>query len=76
VLGCRDAGYFLVATHPCTVEGDFCTCRDYLYRLSRNGGLSSHSLSVRNAGATGQFELVNEWYSDHILRREYGESQS
>jgi predicted nucleic acid-binding Zn finger protein len=58
------------------VEGDFCTCRDYLYRLSRNGGLCYHSLAVRIAGATGQYEPVDEWYSDHILRREYGESSS
>jgi predicted nucleic acid-binding Zn finger protein len=58
------------------VEGDFCTCRDYLYRLSRNGGLCYHSLAVRIAEATGQYGRVDEWYSDHILRREYGESQS
>jgi predicted nucleic acid-binding Zn finger protein len=58
------------------VEGDFCTCRDYLYRLSRNGGLCYHSLAVRIADATGQYERVDEWYSDQILRREYGESNS
>ncbi len=58
------------------VEGDFCTCRDYLYRLSRNGGLCYHILAVRIAGATGQYEQVDEWYSDHILQREYGESNS
>jgi predicted nucleic acid-binding Zn finger protein len=58
------------------VEGDFCTCRDYLYRLSRNGGLCYHSLAVRIAEATGQYERVDEWYSDRILRREYGESNS
>ena len=58
------------------VEGDFCTCRDYLYRLSRNGGLCYHSLAVRIAGATGQYERVDEWYSDRILQREYGESHS
>jgi Uncharacterized metal-binding protein len=55
------------------VEGDFCTCRDYLYRLSRNGGLCYHSLAVRIAEATGQYTRVDEWYSDHILRRDYGE---
>ena len=58
------------------VEGDFCTCRDYLYRLSKNGGLCYHSLAVRIAAATGQYEQVDEWYSDHILQREYGESHS
>jgi len=58
------------------VEGDFCTCRDYLYRLSRNGGQCYHSLAVRIAEATGQYERVDEWYSDRILRRDYGESHS
>ncbi len=58
------------------VEGDFCTCRDYLYRLSKNGGLCYHSLAVRIAAATGQYEQVDEWYSDQILQREYGESHS
>jgi predicted nucleic acid-binding Zn finger protein len=56
------------------VEGDFCTCRDYLYRLSRNGGLCYHSLAVRIAEATGQYERMDEWYSDHILQRDYGEN--
>jgi predicted nucleic acid-binding Zn finger protein len=55
------------------VEGDFCTCRDYLYRLSRNGGLCYHSLAVRIAEATGQYERVDQWYSDRILQRDYGE---
>ena len=58
------------------VEGDFCTCRDYLYRLSKNGGLCYHSLAVRIAAATGEYEPVDEWYSDHILRREYGGERS
>ncbi len=56
------------------IEGDFCTCRDYLYRLSRDGGLCYHSLAVRIAEATGQYERVDEWYSDHILQRDFGES--
>jgi predicted nucleic acid-binding Zn finger protein len=58
------------------VEGDFCTCRDYLYRLSKNGGLCYHSLAVRIAAATGQYEQVDAWYSDRILQRDYGESHS
>jgi predicted nucleic acid-binding Zn finger protein len=57
------------------VEGDFCTCQDYLYRLSRNGGLCYHSLAVRIAMATGQYQTIDEWYSDHILRRDYGEGE-
>ncbi len=55
------------------VEGDFCTCRDYLYRLSRQDGLCYHSLAVKIASATGQYEEVDAWYSDIILQREYGQ---
>jgi predicted nucleic acid-binding Zn finger protein len=58
------------------VEGDFCTCRDYLYRLSKQGGLCYHSLAVRIAAATGMYQRVDEWYADHILEREYGASNS
>ena len=58
------------------VEGGFCTCRDYLYRLSRNGGQCYHILAVRIAEATGKYERVDEWYSDHILQRDYGEDHS
>ena len=55
------------------VEGDFCTCRDYLYRLSRQDGLCYHSLAVKIASATGQYEEIDAWYSDIILQREYGQ---
>ena len=56
------------------VEGDFCTCRDYLYRLSIKGGYCYHSLAVKIADAIGQYERVDEWYADRILEREYGGS--
>ena len=55
------------------VEGDFCTCRDYLYRLARQDGVCYHSLAVKIASATGQYEEVDAWYSDTILQREYGQ---
>jgi len=54
------------------VEGDFCTCRDYLYRLATKDGMCYHSLAVKIASATGQYEEVDAWYSDIILQREYG----
>lgn len=54
------------------VEGDFCTCRDYLYRLARQGGICYHSLAVKIASATGEYEEIDAWYSDVILEREYG----
>ncbi|WP_424359103.1 SWIM zinc finger family protein [Methanocella sp. MCL-LM] len=55
------------------VEGDFCTCRDYLYRLAKQDGVCYHSLAVKIASATGQYEEVDAWYSDTILQREYGQ---
>ena len=54
------------------VEGDFCTCRDYLYRLSKQGGICYHSLATKIAAATGEYQTVDAWYSDIILQREYG----
>lgn len=55
------------------VEGDFCTCHDYLYRLSVKGGICYHIIAAKIAMATGEYETVDEWYSDIILQREYGE---
>lgn len=46
------------------VEDDFCTCNDYLYRLSARGGVCYHSIAVRIARATGQYDVVDQWYSE------------
>jgi predicted nucleic acid-binding Zn finger protein len=46
------------------VEDDFCTCNDYLYRLSVKGGVCYHSIAVRIARATGEYEEIDRWYSD------------
>jgi predicted nucleic acid-binding Zn finger protein len=46
------------------VEDDFCTCNDYLYRLSIKGGVCYHSIAVRIARATGEYEAIDQWYSD------------
>jgi predicted nucleic acid-binding Zn finger protein len=46
------------------VEEDFCTCNDYLYRLSVKGGVCYHSIAVRLAEATGGYEEVDRWYQD------------
>jgi len=48
------------------VEDDFCTCNDYLYRLSIKGGVCYHSIAVRIAKATGEYETIDQWYSDII----------
>lgn len=55
------------------VEGDFCTCPSYLYKLSKKGGRCYHSLAVKIAVATGEYESVDEWYSDKMLKRRYGD---
>ena len=46
------------------VEDDFCTCNDYLFRLSIKGGVCYHSIAVRIAEATGRYEKVDQWYVD------------
>lgn len=51
------------------VEDDFCTCKDYLYRLSIKGGICYHSLAVRIAEAAGNYENVDEWYIDVQKRK-------
>lgn len=51
------------------VEDDFCTCKDYLYRLSIKGGVCYHSIAVHIAEATGQYETVDEWYVDVLNRK-------
>jgi len=50
------------------VEEDFCTCNDYLYRLSIKGGVCYHSIAVRIAKATGGYETADEWYSDIMAK--------
>lgn len=51
------------------VEDDFCTCKDYLYRLSIKGGVCYHSIAVRIARATGEYEEVDQWYSDVMPKK-------
>lgn len=48
------------------VEDDFCTCNDYLYRLSVKGGVCYHSIAVRIAQASGDYEAIDAWYTDII----------
>jgi predicted nucleic acid-binding Zn finger protein len=58
--------FFVVegSTGKYIVEDDFCTCNDYLYRLSIKGGVCYHSIAVRIAKATGEYEEIDQWYSD------------
>jgi predicted nucleic acid-binding Zn finger protein len=46
------------------VEDGFCTCNDYLFRLSIKGGVCYHSIAVSIAEATGLYEKVDRWYID------------
>jgi predicted nucleic acid-binding Zn finger protein len=58
--------FFVVkgSTGDYIVEDDFCTCNDYLLRLSIKGGVCYHSIAVRIAKATGEYEEIDEWYSE------------
>ncbi len=62
--------FFVVqgSTGSYVVEEDFCTCNDYLYRLSVKGGVCYHSIAVRIAKATGEYETVDEWYTDIMTK--------
>lgn len=62
--------FFVVqgSTGDYIVEDDFCTCNDYLYRLSIKGGVCYHSIAVRIAKATGEYGTVDEWYGDIIAK--------
>ncbi len=42
------------------VEGDFCTCSDFLFR----GRVCWHMLAVRIAERTGLYEAYDLWYQD------------
>jgi predicted nucleic acid-binding Zn finger protein len=63
--------FFVVegSTGEYIVEDDFCTCKDYLYRLSIKGGVCYHSIAVRIAQATGEYEEVDQWYSDIMEKK-------
>ncbi len=63
--------FFVVegSTGEYIVEDDFCTCKDYLYRLSTKGGVCYHSIAVRIARATGEYEQIGQWYSDVVARK-------
>ena len=62
--------FFVVkgSTGDYIVEDDFCTCNDYLYRLSVKGGVCYHSIAVRIAKATGDYEEIGQWYTDLITK--------
>jgi len=51
------------------VEDDFCTCNDYLFRLSIKGGVCYHSIAVRIAEAAGMYEKVDKWYVDSMEQK-------
>lgn len=44
------------------VEGNFCTCNDFLFR----GRDCAHIIAVRLAEETGCVEKVDEWYQDYL----------
>lgn len=62
--------FFVVkgSTGDYVVEDDFCTCNDYLYRLSIKGGVCYHSIAVRIAKITGEYETIDEWYTDIMTK--------
>lgn len=47
------------------VEGEFCSCGDFLYR----GKECSHIIAVRIARQTGEYEQYRLWYYPSLQRR-------
>ena len=58
----RYQDFFIVVGHSdeYIVEGDFCTCSDFLFR----GRECWHILAVRIAERTGLYESYDLWYQD------------
>ncbi|MCE5338536.1 MAG: SWIM zinc finger family protein [Methanomicrobiaceae archaeon] len=58
----RYLDFFIVVGHSdeYIVEGDFCTCSDFLFR----GRECWHILAVRIAERTGLYESYDLWYQD------------
>ncbi|MDD3574451.1 MAG: SWIM zinc finger family protein [Methanospirillum sp.] len=56
----RYRDFFVVVgeTGEYIVEGDYCSCENFL----RRGSICAHVLAVYIARATGRYELVDLWY--------------
>lgn len=46
------------------VEGSFCKCPDYIYNISKTGGMCWHALAVKLARAVGTYDEFKVWYQD------------
>lgn len=44
------------------VEGDLCTCGDFLFRKRE----CAHILAVKIAGKTGRYRTIDRWYQDTL----------
>ena len=46
------------------VENAFCTCRDFLFKVSRNAAKCSHMIAVEIAEEEGLVDMIDAWYQD------------
>lgn len=46
------------------VEDALCTCRDFLFKASRNVAKCSHMIAVEIAEKEGLVDAINAWYQD------------
>jgi predicted nucleic acid-binding Zn finger protein len=60
----RYRDFFVVVgeTGEYLVEGNFCSCEDFLHR----GSICAHALAVLIARATGRYELIDLWYYEDL----------
>lgn len=60
----RYRDFFVVVgdTSEYVVEGDYCSCEDFLHR----GSTCAHILAVFIARAVGRYELIDLWYYEDL----------
>ncbi|KAF5089828.1 hypothetical protein DSECCO2_20790 [anaerobic digester metagenome] len=60
----RYRDFFVVVgeTGEYVVEGNYCSCDDFLHR----GGMCAHILAVLISRAIGRYELIDLWYYEDL----------
>ena len=60
----RDFYVVVGETSEYIVEGDLCTCRDFLFKASRNTIKCGHIIAVEIAEQEGLVDAIDAWYHE------------
>jgi predicted nucleic acid-binding Zn finger protein len=60
----RYKDFYVVETDEYIVEEALCTCKDFLFKASRNMVKCSHMIAVEIAEKEGLVDVINAWYHD------------